>query len=286
MPAALDLDLGMDPRRKNFFCNYCGYETYWSPAFSRHEKECQWKKILDGKEDSIPQNSSCPPASHVGRETMIGVGQLQQEGFDKKRTIPPPVLPQSIYDVPPASWEVQLAKAQLEAEAVEDSECTADSSSDFASNHAEKLGKLDLRCSLKHESRMDFKKMKSVYCSVKKSKKKKNAMLMYRPWFHSYFAKNYISLPQDVCMKDLRRFRKEVKASMVLEPKHSAARKKLKKREMKRVDPEEQKKQTWIRCDSCMKWRRIPPHVEIDTENSFFCGMLKGMTCSMVRRKL
>eukprot|EP00960_Hanusia_phi_P026964 746552-Hanusia_phi.AAC.2 len=178
MPAALDLDLGMDPRRKNFFCNYCGYETYWSPAFSRHEKECQWKKILDGKEDSIPQNSSCPPASHVGRETMIGVGQLQQEGFDKKRTIPPPVLPQSIYDVPPASWEVQLAKAQLEAEAVEDSECTADSSSDFASNHAEKLGKLDLRCSLKHESRMDFKKMKSVYCSVKKSKKKKNAMLM------------------------------------------------------------------------------------------------------------
>ena len=200
MSVAIDIDLGIDPRRKNFFCNYCGYETYWSPAFSRHEKECQWKKILDESEDEIVANQTSPPGSHAVSEVIAGNDCAQQKLVEEKRRVPPPaVLSHSIYDVPPAAWEVQLAKFPMEVDNVEDSECTADSSSDLASHNDEKSRKLNWKCSSKHESRfvlsfpigssrgsellpaarrMDFTKMKSVYCIVKKSKKKKNTMFM------------------------------------------------------------------------------------------------------------
>lgn len=38
-------------------------------------------------------------------------------------------------------------------------------------------------------------------------------------------------------------------------------------------------KEQWVMCETCTKWRRVPPGASLDAEAVFACSMLEGWTC-------
>jgi hypothetical protein len=118
---------------------------------------------------------------------------------------------------------------------------------------------------------------------------------LYRPWFFSRFAKGWIGISRAHALSDIRsilgsgRLRNKDsngKEREELEGQADKDRPFRSKRSYKQEDSSEdttestdEDPETWVGCDECGKWRKIGD-LKIDTESSFFCSMLSGITCS------
>ena len=102
----------------------------------------------------------------------------------------------------------------------------------------------------------------------------------YKPWFHSRFARSRISLPRNVCAADLRRITESLpsfvpsveglfKSKLRNKPEKvksvKSARSVCSGADSEQEDDmnsensnSESKNDTWVECDDCGKWRRVP----------------------------
>mmetsp|Transcript_24264 Transcript_24264/g.47083 ORF Transcript_24264/g.47083 Transcript_24264/m.47083 type:complete len:449 (+) Transcript_24264:381-1727(+) len=118
---------------------------------------------------------------------------------------------------------------------------------------------------------------------------------LYRPWFHSRFAKGWINIPRQDAMSDIRAItgssrernkqiaakeREDRERRREEEKKYRTARKGSSKRDETSDESGTEEHETWVGCDSCGKWRRVPRGVDIDTDASFVCTMLAQVSCS------
>jgi hypothetical protein len=103
----------------------------------------------------------------------------------------------------------------------------------------------------------------------------------YKPWFYSRFARHRVSLPRHVCAADIKQILEALPSSNH-SPKESKSfiRKNLRSHDIKlkngtkshrnsssgesemgdssEHDNLDAKNDTWIECDECGKWRRVP----------------------------
>jgi hypothetical protein len=98
----------------------------------------------------------------------------------------------------------------------------------------------------------------------------------YKPWFHSRFARSRISLPRNICAADVKRII-ESSPSSAIENKdltknrlRSNTEKQKSNTKSNRSSSSEQEdtqsenellesqNDTWVECDECCKWRRVP----------------------------
>jgi hypothetical protein len=119
---------------------------------------------------------------------------------------------------------------------------------------------------------------------------------LYRPWFFSRFAKGWIGISRAHALSDIRcilgsssrprnkdsncREREELEGQT--DKDRTCRSKRSYKPEDSSDDTMEstdEDPETWVGCDECGKWRKIGD-LQIDTESSFFCSMLPGITCS------
>mmetsp|Transcript_39419 Transcript_39419/g.93319 ORF Transcript_39419/g.93319 Transcript_39419/m.93319 type:complete len:384 (-) Transcript_39419:147-1298(-) len=52
-----------------------------------------------------------------------------------------------------------------------------------------------------------------------------------------------------------------------------------------RQQGQKRRRGSWVRCDECKKWRKVPPEAKIDLTEPFFCYMLAAVTCDTAEEK-
>ena len=124
----------------------------------------------------------------------------------------------------------------------------------------------------------------------------------YRPWFHSKF-KKWISIPRNESLADLleitggsHRDSQICKGTGSSKPRVEPSRPKTEARSVRhnnrRITPrpedspddsddDSDEEIFWVCCDHCEKWRKVPEEVHSKcSKKSFFCKMIRGVTCS------
>jgi len=122
---------------------------------------------------------------------------------------------------------------------------------------------------------------------------------LYRPWFHSRFAKQgWVSLQKQDALNDLRAITgssRERNKQIAAKEREERERQReedrmnrtMRKASLKRYEASDESSSSeedtnvWVGCDSCSKWRRVPRGVEIDMDASFVCTMLPRVSCSV-----
>lgn len=116
---------------------------------------------------------------------------------------------------------------------------------------------------------------------------------LYKPWFFSRFAKGWIGISRQNALSDIRSImgsgrdrNKEIAArereqrERESECQRGARSKRILTQDESCGEGSEEESETWVGCDECGKWRKVPDGVEIDAEKNFFCRMLPGCMCS------
>eukprot|EP00290_Baffinella_frigidus_P013978 CAMPEP_0180153826 /NCGR_PEP_ID=MMETSP0986-20121125/23778_1 /TAXON_ID=697907 /ORGANISM="non described non described, Strain CCMP2293" /LENGTH=347 /DNA_ID=CAMNT_0022102031 /DNA_START=42 /DNA_END=1081 /DNA_ORIENTATION=- len=123
----------------------------------------------------------------------------------------------------------------------------------------------------------------------------------YKPWFPR-FSRTWIPLGKPQCLLDLKSIASLVARAKPLRsyqrrdavrPSKSCSEAPDLRADVSfksaRIDESdeshEEDGEVWAECESCNKWRRVPPEIAIDQEKSFFCTHLPDGDCSLKEEK-
>lgn len=96
---------------------------------------------------------------------------------------------------------------------------------------------------------------------------------VYKPWFFSRFARFWIPLGKPQCALDLKSISSAARSQSHRQPRNG------KECDDDSSDKSGREEEVWVGCDGCSKWRKVPHGFSFDKSKSFFCHMLRDITC-------